>query len=105
MFVEDFVFNTDGDNLGINYDASDIVYSSPNALFTEINWFYPKSGSEQIDRCVTYNYSENVFTTSSLDRSLIKIKVYNSEPYATDYNSTDTPVFSGISPDITKHPW
>ena len=50
-------------------DASDIVYSSPNALYTEINWFYPKSGSTQIDRCVTYNYSENVFTTSSLDRS------------------------------------
>ena len=43
--VEDFVFSTDGTNLGINYSASDIVYSSPNALYTEINWFYPKSGS------------------------------------------------------------
>jgi len=95
--VEDFVFNTDGDNLGINYGASDIVYSSPNALYTEINWFYPKSGSEQIDRCVTYNYSENVFTTSSIDRSSYQDQGVYSLPYATDYSSTDTPVFAAIS--------
>ena len=95
--VEDFVFSTDGDNLGINYNASDIVYSSPNALYTEINWFYPKSGSEQIDRCVTYNYSENVFTTSSLDRSSYQDQGVYSEPYATDYGSTETPVFAAIS--------
>ena len=35
--VEDFVFSTDGNNLGVNYDAADIIYSSPNALYTEIN--------------------------------------------------------------------
>jgi len=95
--VEDFVFSTDGSNLGINYDAADIVYSSPNALYTEINWFYPKSGSTQIDRCVTYNYSENIFTTSSLDRSSYQDQGVYSLPYATDYNSTSTPVFSEIS--------
>ena len=95
--VEDFVFSTDGTNLGVNYDASDIIYSSPNALFTEINWFYPKSGSTQIDRCVTYNYSENVFTTSSLDRSSYQDQGVYNLPYATDYDSTATPVFSEIS--------
>ena len=102
--VEDFVFSTDGDNLGVNYDASDIIYSSPNALFTEINWFYPKSGSTQIDRCVTYNYSENVFTTSSLDRSSYQDQGVYNLPYATDYNSTATPVFSDIS-GITNFLW
>ena len=95
--VEDFVFSTDGDNLGINYGAADIVYSSPNTLYTEINWFYPKNGSEQIDRCVTYNYSENVFTTSSLDRSSYQDQGVYPEPYATDYNPTDTPVLAAIS--------
>ena len=95
--VEDFVFSTDGTNLGINYGAADIVYSSPNALYTEINWFYPKSGSEQIDRCVTYNYSENIFTTSSLDRSTYQDQGVYPEPYATDYNASDTPVFAAIS--------
>ena len=78
-------------------DASDIVYSSPNALYTEINWFYPKSGSTQIDRCVTYNYSENVFTTSSLDRSTYQDQGVYNLPYATDYDSTATPVFDNIS--------
>jgi len=95
--VEDFVFSTDGTNLGVNYNASDIIYSSPNALFTEINWFYPKSGSTQIDRCVTYNYSENVFTTSSLDRTSYQDQGVYSLPYATDYDSTATPVFDNIS--------
>ena len=56
--VEDFVFSTDGDNLGINLNARDVSLSSPNSLYTEINWFYPKSGSDQIDRCVTYNYQK-----------------------------------------------
>ncbi len=95
--VEDFVFSTDGTNLGVNYNASELIYSSPNALFTEINWFYPKSGSTQIDRCVTYNYSENVFTTSSLDRSSYQDQGVYSLPYATDYDSTALPVFSEIS--------
>ena len=95
--VEDFVFSTDGNNLGVNYDAADIIYSSPNALYTEINWFYPKSGSTQIDRCVTYNYSENVFTTSSLDRSTYQDQGVYNLPYATDYDSTATPVFDNIS--------
>ena len=95
--VEDFVFNTDGNNLGINYDAADIVYASGNSLYTEINWFYPKAGSLQIDRCVTYNYSENIFTTSSLDRSTYHDQGVYNLPYATDYDKTATPVFSAIS--------
>jgi len=41
--VEDFVFTTCGDNLGINYDSGDIVYGSHNSLFNEVLWFYPKS--------------------------------------------------------------
>ena len=86
--VEDFVFSTDGDNLGINLDSSDVVYSSPNSLYTEINWFYPKDGSDQIDRCVTYNYSENVWTTSSLDRTTYQDQGVFNAPYATDYVDT-----------------
>tara|TARA_R100001509_G_scaffold157124_1_gene120989 strand:- start:705 stop:2666 length:1962 start_codon:yes stop_codon:yes gene_type:complete len=94
--VEDFVFNTDGDNLGINYDSRDIIFSSPNSLYTEINWFYPKDGSLQVDRCVTYNYSENCWTTSSLDRTTYHDQGVFDAPYATDYNSTGTPVFPDI---------
>jgi hypothetical protein len=101
--VEDFVYSTDGDNLGLNYDASDVVYSAPNSLYTEINWFYPKAGSTQIDRCVTYNYSENVFTTSSLDRTTYQDQGVFQLPYATDYDESATPVFSAISGITNKY--
>ena len=94
--VEDFVFTTTSNNLGINYDATDIVYAEHNTLYGEVNWFYPKSGSEQIDRCVTYNYGENVWTTSSLARtSYVDTGVFD-VPYATEYNKTSLPVFPDI---------
>jgi len=94
--VEDFVFSTDGDNLGVNLNSRDVIYSSPNSLYTEINWFYPKDGSDQVDRCVTYNYSENVWTTSSLDRTTYQDQGVFNAPYATDYEETGTPVFPDI---------
>ena len=92
--VEDFVFTTTGDNLGINYNSSQLVYAEHNSLYNEINWFYSSSASTQINRCVTYNYAENVWTTSSLARTTyIDTGVYDL-PYATEYDSTATPNFS-----------
>jgi hypothetical protein len=91
--VEDFVFTNSGDNLGINYNSSQLVYCEHNTLYNEINWFYPASGSEQINRCVVYNYAENVWTTSSLARtSYLDQSVFNL-PYATEYNKTAVPNF------------
>jgi len=91
--VEDFVFTTTGDNLGLNYDAGQIVYAEHNTLYNEVNWFYAKSGSEQIDRCVTFNYGENCWTTSSLARtSYVDTGVFDL-PYATEYNKTAVPNF------------
>ena len=94
--VEDFVFSTDGDNLGLNYNSRDVIFAGANNLYTEVNWFYPKNGSEQIDRCVTYNYAENVWTTSSLDRTTYQDQGVFDNPYATDYDDTLTPVFPDI---------
>ena len=94
--VEDFVFTTDGDNLGLNFDSRDVIFSGANNLYTEVNWFYPKDGSDQIDRCVTYNYSENIWTTSSLDRTTYVDQGVFDAPYATDYGDTLTPVFPDI---------
>ena len=91
--VEDFVFTTTGDNLGLNYNATQIIYAEHNTLYGEVNWFYAKDGSDQIDRCVTYNYGENCWTTSSLSRtSYVDTGVFDL-PYATEYNSTATPNF------------
>jgi hypothetical protein len=94
--VEDFVFTTAGDNLGINYASNQVVYCEHNTLYNEINWFYPASGSEQINRCVVYNYAENCWTTSSLARSSYADQGVFDLPYATDYNSTATPNFPTI---------
>ena len=94
--VEDFVFTTDGDNLGLNFNSRDVVFSGSNNLYTEVNWFYPKAGSTQIDRCVTYNYSENCWTTSSLDRTTYADQGVFDNPYATDYDDSATPVFPDI---------
>ena len=101
--VEDFVFTTQNGNLGINYNSADTIYSAPNSLYTEVNWFYPKSGSEQVDRCVTYNFQENCWTTSSLARTTYQDQGVFTLPYATEYNATTTPVFSEISGITNKY--
>ena len=91
--VEDFVFTTTGDNLGLNFNAGQIVYAEHNTLYNEVNWFYAKDGSDQIDRCVTFNYGENCWTTSSLARtSYVDTGVFDL-PYATEYNATAVPNF------------
>ena len=95
--VEDFVFtDVNSDDLGINYDSGEIVYSNYNSLFTEINWFYPKAGSNSVDRCVTYNYRENVWTTSSLARTTYADKYLFDKPIATEFASSTAPTFPTI---------
>ena len=92
--VEDFVFTTqDTDDLGINFDAADVVYAGYNSLFSEINWFYPKAGSSQIDRVVTLNYKEGLWTIGSLSRTTYYDKTIFDNPYATEYNTTTVPNF------------
>ena len=94
--VEDFVFKTTGDNLGINYDASEEVYAGLNHLYEEITWFYAKSGSTQVDRCVTYNYQSGTWTTGSLARTTWTDASLYDVPYATDFQSSNTPSFPTI---------
>ena len=100
--VEDFVFQTDGDNLGINYASNQIVFASHNSLYNEIVWFYPKgtpllSPSTQIDRSVTYNYVENVWSTMSLARTTYSDSTTYAKPYATQFNSSGVPQFPTVN--------
>ena len=96
--VEDFVFSTDGNNLGINEDAgSDIVFAGHNSLFTEVSWFYPKSGASQVDRIVTYNYGDNLWTTGTLARTTWTDSNIFSLPFATEFSTTDLPNFPTIN--------
>jgi hypothetical protein len=94
--VEDFVFTNKGDNLGINYNAGEIVYAGLNHLYEEISWFYAKSGSTSVDRVVTYNYTENTWTTGSLARTSWHDSTLYDNPYATKFNGSGTPSFPTI---------
>jgi hypothetical protein len=95
--VEDFVFTDVGDNLGINYDASQITYAYHNSLYNEVGWFYAKSGSTQLDRNVVYNFVENTWSVGSLTRTTYQDSVTFDLPYATQYITNGTPTFPTIN--------
>ena len=94
--VEDFVFTDKGDNLGINYTDGELVNAGLNNLYSEINWFYPKKGSTEVDRVVTYNYDENTWTTGTLARTTWFDATLFDVPYATEFDITGTPTFPTI---------
>ena len=95
--VEDYVFTTGGDNPGINYNSSDIVYGSHNSLYNEVIWFYPTNNSTQINASVVYNFVENTWTTMSLTRTTYSDAQTYDKPYATKWNSTEVPIFPTIN--------
>ena len=95
--VEDFVFTTDGDNLGINYDANQISYAYHNSLYNEVGWNYAKSGSQQVDRNVVYNFVDNTWAVGSLARTTYQDSITYDLPYATEYYPTNTPTFPTIN--------
>jgi len=94
--VEDFVFTTKGDGLGVNYQNGESVYVGLNHLYEEITWFYPKSGSSYVDRCVTYNYQDQTWTTGSLARTTWADANLYDVPYATEFDPTGLPTFPTI---------
>ena len=95
--VEDFVFTTDGNNPGINYNSGQLVFGGINELYSEINWFYCSSGSTVVDKVVTYNFDEQVWTTGTLDRTTWVGSTVYEQPYATDFNASDTPTFPVVN--------
>jgi hypothetical protein len=95
--VEDYVFTTGGDNLGINYNAADIVYGSHNSLYNEVVWFYPTNNSSQVNASVVYNFVENTWTTMSLSRTTYSDAQTYDKPYATKWLSTGVPTFPTIN--------
>ena len=95
--VEDYVFTTGGDNPGINYSSSDIVYGSHNSLFNEVIWFYPTANSSAVNASVVYNFVENTWTTMSLTRTTYSDAQTYDKPYATKWISTGVPTFPTIN--------
>ncbi len=98
--VEDFVFTTQGDSLGVDFTNGEMIFAGHNSLYNEINWFYPKATSTQIDRIVTYNYVEQAWSTGTLARTTYEDAHVLLKPTATKFDSTKTPTsptINGIS--------
>jgi hypothetical protein len=95
--VEDFVFTTQGDALGINYDANQIAYAYHNSLYNEVGWYYAASGSQQINRNVVFNFLEQTWTTGSLARTSYNDNHTYSLPYATQFTVNTVPSFPTIN--------
>jgi len=82
--VEQFVFNN------INQTASENAFAGHNGEFNEILWFYARTGSDQINAIVAYNYQEGTWWTGTLTRtSWIDRETYDN-PIATQYLSGTT---------------
>ena len=99
--VEDFVFSTNDGAPGFNFaSGSELTFSAHNSLYSEIYWFYASQASNFVDRLVTYNYDENIWTTSTLARTTYEDKHVFGDPIATEFLSTTaptTPTIQGVS--------
>lgn len=74
--VRSYVFND------FNIAQSEKVFAALNSSFSEVSWFYPSSSSDNIDRYVTYNYSEQVWTIGTLARTAWIDRGINQVPIA-----------------------
>ena len=98
--VENFVFTTTGDSLGLNFTNGELIFAGHNSLFTEISWFYPQANVAQNNRVVTYNYELQSWVTGSLSRTTYEDSHVLENPTASRYidNLTPTtPIVNGVS--------
>ena len=103
--VEDFVYD------GLNSTPKDLVNCGLNNLFGEIQWFYCSTGSDVVDRVVTYSYVESkmhkrpIWTTGTLDRTAWTDSSVFDKPHACDYNASDHASFdvTGNTDGTTKY--
>ena len=66
------------------------MFCAANADFNEVMWFYPSSGSDQIDRVIIFNYAENLWYVGTLARSSWADSGVYPVPYAAEFEATDT---------------
>jgi hypothetical protein len=82
--VQDYVFQD------LNQDEHSVIYAGVNLDFSEVNWFYTSADSTEIDKVVTYNYLERVWTIGTLARTTWASKDIFANPLATKYMPNST---------------
>ena len=68
-------------------NAKQDIFCAANSDFNEVMWFYPSSGSDQIDRVVMFNYAENLWYIGSLARSSWADSGVYPVPYAAEFEA------------------
>jgi hypothetical protein len=82
--VQDFVFKD------LNFAQGFSINAGVNTQFNEVTWWYASADSTYIDRFVTYNYLENVWSVGSMARtSWVDLGTF-SKPVAADYDPDST---------------
>ena len=81
--VQDYVFED------LNIAQATAVNAGINTQFNEVTWFYPSLSSDYVNRFVTYNYMENVWSVGTMSRtSWTDIGTFE-KPLATEYDPAD----------------
>ena len=85
--VQDYVFKD------LNVVQGQKIYAGINTQFNEVTWYYCSFSSDYIDRFVTYNYLENVWSVGTMARTAW-----------TDVGAFEKPIASKYDPDSTAAP-
>jgi len=98
--VQDYVFKD------INLIQDDKIVVGLNTEFNEVTWWYCSFTSDYIDRFVTFNYLENVWSIGTMARTSWQDVGSFNRPIATEYypDGTQTPINGspmGLSPGRT----
>ena len=85
--VEDHVYDD------INTTPRQHINAGLNNLFGEVMWFYPNSGSNTVNRMVSYNYLDSsaerpIWSIGTLERTSWEDSAIFGKPHATDYDSS-----------------
>jgi hypothetical protein len=82
--VQDFVFED------LNIAQASLVNVGINTQFNEVTWYYPTLNSDRINRYVTYNYLENVWSIGTMARTAWHDTGTFDRPIATEFLPLDT---------------
>jgi len=82
--VQDYVFKD------LNFTQAQKVHVGINTQFNEVTWWYCSEASDYIDRCVTFNYLENVWSIGTMSRTAWADLSAYPKPIATRYYPTGT---------------
>jgi len=90
--VHDYVFDD------FNEVQSTKVHVGRNSQFNEVTWWYCSASSAYLNRYVTYNYLENVWSIGTMPRSAWEDRAIYEKPIAAEFYPTGTQTLSVTEP-------